>query len=279
MTNEPIVVKEKLEAPVAKVWNALTDKNIMKHWYFEIEEFKPEPGFEFQFTGGEDVKYLHLCKITEVIPLKKLSYTWAYEGQDAETLVSFILDEDGEQTLIQLVHEGVEKLSPYGPDFAKENFIKGWNHIIGTSLKEAVETITISDSIEINAQPETVWNLLVDREKVKQWASAFSEGTTIETNWSIGSEVIWKDGEGNIGAKGIVQLFDPPQKLHVRYYDDVNAKPGSSLGEYSETYNLKGNDGQTHLIIQSGPVMKKYGIMQQPMWKDALQKIKALAEN
>jgi hypothetical protein len=50
---------------------------------------------------------------------------------------------------------------------------------------------------------------LVDREKVKQWASAFSEGTTIETNWSIGSEVIWKDGEGNIGAKGIVQLFDP----------------------------------------------------------------------
>jgi hypothetical protein len=28
---------------------------------------------------------------------------------------------------------------PANPDFAKENFSKGWNQIIGTSLKEFLE--------------------------------------------------------------------------------------------------------------------------------------------
>jgi uncharacterized protein YndB with AHSA1/START domain len=139
MTSKPIVVSERLNAPAATVWEAITDKNIMKHWYFDIKEFKAEPGFKFQFTGGDEIKYLHLCQIIEAIPNKKLSYTWTYEGQDAETLVTFNLEEDGNQTLINLVHEGVERLSPYGADFAKENFVKGWNHIIGTSLKEALE--------------------------------------------------------------------------------------------------------------------------------------------
>jgi uncharacterized protein YndB with AHSA1/START domain len=278
MNSEPIVVTEKLKATVAKVWNAITDKNMMKHWYFDIEEFKPEPGFEFHFTGGEEVKYLHLCQITEVIPQKKLSYTWSYDGQDAETLVTFNLKEDGKHTLIELVHEGVEKLSPYGADFARENFIKGWNYIIGTSLKEVVETITINDSIEINAQPETVWNLLTDQEKVKQWAAAFSEGTTVETSWEIGSEVIWRDGDGNIGAKGIVKVFEPHKKLHVRYYDDASAEQGAPLGDYSEVFIIHGNNSNSHLNIEAGPVMKKYGLIQQPMWKDALESIKALAE-
>jgi uncharacterized protein YndB with AHSA1/START domain len=138
MNNEPIVVTEKLDAPAAKVWDAITDNNSMMQWYFDIKDFKAEPGFQFQFLGGEEIKYLHLCKIKDVIPHKKLSYTWAYEGQDEETLVTFYLEEEGGQTIIKLEHEGVEKLSPYGADFAKENFVNGWNHIIGTSLKEFV---------------------------------------------------------------------------------------------------------------------------------------------
>lgn len=279
MNSEPIIVKEKLEAPVTKVWKALTDKQLMKQWYFDIADFKTEPGFKFQFTAGEEeVKYLHLCKITEVIPFKKLAYTWAYEGQNAETLVIFNLEEDGEHTWVKLVHEGVDKLSSYGADFAKENFVKGWNQIIGTSLKEFVETITIHSSININSIPEIVWDILVDHEKVKQWAAAFSEGTTIETNWNIEYEVIWKDGDGNIGAKGTVHAFEPNKKLHLRYYDDVDAEPGTSLGDYSEIFLLNSNDGGTTLNIEAGPVIKKYGLMQQPMWEDALKRIKTIAE-
>ena len=72
--NNPIVIKETFNAPIEKVWEAITDKNEMKKWYFDLAEFEPEVGFEFEFTAGEDVKqYLHLCKVTEAVTSHKLT--------------------------------------------------------------------------------------------------------------------------------------------------------------------------------------------------------------
>ena len=72
MNNEVIIVEQSFDVPSNQVWKALTDNGEMKKWYFDIDSFKPEVGFEFHFTAGDDKnKYLHLCKITEVIPGKK----------------------------------------------------------------------------------------------------------------------------------------------------------------------------------------------------------------
>jgi len=59
-----IIVREIINAPSAKVWKAITDKNEMTSWYFDLEEFKPEVGFKFSFTGGPSPKniYVHLVK-------------------------------------------------------------------------------------------------------------------------------------------------------------------------------------------------------------------------
>jgi hypothetical protein len=47
----------------------------MKQWYFDIKTFKPEVGFDCGFyEGTEEKQWLHLCKIVEVIPQRKLSY-------------------------------------------------------------------------------------------------------------------------------------------------------------------------------------------------------------
>ncbi len=81
MKRDPIVIEPTLNASIEKVWKAITDKNQMKKWYFDLSDFNPEPGFEFQFVGGKDDKsYLHLCKITELVPGKKMQYSWRYEG-------------------------------------------------------------------------------------------------------------------------------------------------------------------------------------------------------
>jgi uncharacterized protein YndB with AHSA1/START domain len=69
MDAQPFVIERTYKASPERVWRAITDKNQMKEWYFDLKEFKPEVGFEFQFEGGTDDKiYIHLCKITEVIP-------------------------------------------------------------------------------------------------------------------------------------------------------------------------------------------------------------------
>jgi uncharacterized protein YndB with AHSA1/START domain len=140
--NTPFVIERTLKAPISKVWKAITNKDEMKHWYFDIAEFKPEVGFEFRFSGGDEHKqYLHVCRITEVIPGKKIAYTWKYPEYEGNSKVTFELFEEGKnQTRIRLTHEGLETFPKNNTDFAKESFAEGWTHIIGKSLKEHVES-------------------------------------------------------------------------------------------------------------------------------------------
>lgn len=140
MNAQPIIIETTLHAPVEKIWQALTVNEQMKQWYFQLEEFKPEVGFTFQFEGGDDKQtFLHLCRVTEVAPNKKLSHTWQYQGQPEATLVTWELFDEGENTRVKLTHEGLEKIAHHGPAFAQNNFAEGWNAIIGTSLKNHVE--------------------------------------------------------------------------------------------------------------------------------------------
>ena len=125
------------------MWQAITGKDQMKQWYFDPADFKPEPGFEFQFVGGKDDKsYLHLCKITKVVPGKKLQYSWGYKGYEGISFVTFELFSEGNKTRLVLTHDGLETFPATNEDFAKENFVEGWNTIIGTLLPKFVESST-----------------------------------------------------------------------------------------------------------------------------------------
>ena len=139
VSTEAVVIERTYNASVARVWRALTDANQMREWYFDLKEFKPEPGFEFQFAvEHEGNTYDHRCRITEVIPEKKLVYTWRYEGHEGNSLVTFELFPEGDKTRLKLTHEGLDTF-PRTPAFARENFVKGWTEIIGSSLKEFLE--------------------------------------------------------------------------------------------------------------------------------------------
>jgi uncharacterized protein YndB with AHSA1/START domain len=136
---EAVVIERTFNAAVARVWEALTDADEMRVWYFDLKEFKPEVGFEFEFTvEHEGTRYHHLCKITEVIPQKKIAYTWRYAGEEGDSLVTFELFADGDKTRLKLTHEGLETF-PKLPTYARTNFEKGWTEIIGSSLKQYVE--------------------------------------------------------------------------------------------------------------------------------------------
>ena len=139
MNNEPLIIERIYNATVEKIWNAITNNEQMKQWYFKIADFKPEVGFEFSFLEGNEVKYLHVCKVTEVIPNEKLAYTWRFEGYPGDSLLTFELFPEGGQTRLKLTHAGLETFSSIGPDFAVSSFKEGWTHILGKSLKEFVE--------------------------------------------------------------------------------------------------------------------------------------------
>jgi uncharacterized protein YndB with AHSA1/START domain len=143
MKTDPLVIERTYNAPIDKVWSALTNNDELKNWYFKLEEFKPEIGFKFDFLGGpeEGPQYLHLCEITELVEGKKIAYTWRYDNYPGNSTVRWELFDKGNQTLLRLTHEDVHTLAENGKDFAKESFHGGWTYFVHTALKNYLEPI------------------------------------------------------------------------------------------------------------------------------------------
>jgi uncharacterized protein YndB with AHSA1/START domain len=138
--NTPFVIERVYNASAEQVWRAITEKDLMKRWYFDLDRFKPEVGFEFHFEGGapDGERYLHNCKVMEAIPNKKLKYSWSYEGYEGISYVTFEILPEGNKAKLRLTHEGLETF-PKIEAFARHNFEMGWTELIGTSLKKFLE--------------------------------------------------------------------------------------------------------------------------------------------
>jgi uncharacterized protein YndB with AHSA1/START domain len=131
----PFVIERVLDAPIERVWHALTNKDEIKHWSFEIPEFEPEEGFEFTFYGEhEGTRFVHYCRITEVVDERKLAYSWRYENVRGVSHVTWELFPEGGKTRLRLTHEGLENFAHAGAHYLRSNFVAGWTDIIGRSL-------------------------------------------------------------------------------------------------------------------------------------------------
>ncbi|MEO6520221.1 MAG: SRPBCC domain-containing protein [Mucilaginibacter sp.] len=137
---QPFVIERTYNTPIAKVWSAITDNEKMKQWYFQLDEFKPEVGFEFSFEGGTPEKtYLHLCKVTRVTPGKLIAYTWRYDGLPGNSEVTWELFDEGDKTRLKLTHTGLHTFTANDPNFARESFSKGWTHITSVGLQNYLD--------------------------------------------------------------------------------------------------------------------------------------------
>ncbi len=139
--HETIVMIEKLDAPLEKVWSALTEARELKQWYFDIPDFSLDLNHVFNFyePGGEN-KFHHQGEILEVIPREKLKYSWGYpEFTKDHTIVCWELKARGEHTLLTFTHKGLENFKHLGEGFSLSSFQGGWKAIIEDSLKTYLE--------------------------------------------------------------------------------------------------------------------------------------------
>jgi len=168
---EAIIIERTFDAPVSRVWQALTNVDEMRSWYFDLKEFKPEIGFEFEFVvEHEGNTYHHLCKVTEAIPQKRIAYTWRYKDELGDSLVTFELFADGKKTRLKLTHEGLETF-PETAAFARKNFEAGWT-AISVELQQFVEsdgTPEFVTSRTFDAPRDRVWKAWTERERLMQW--------------------------------------------------------------------------------------------------------------
>lgn len=143
MSGKNVVVERVFAADSHLVWRVLTEKDLMKQWYFDLAEFRPEVGFKFEFLAGDlnGKQWNHLCEITEVVSEVKLVHTWTYEGYSGVSYVTWELFAEDENTRLKLTHSGIETFPADVPELAIHNFEMGWDDIINNSLSKFLEKI------------------------------------------------------------------------------------------------------------------------------------------
>ena len=133
-------IEKNYTAPIDLVWQAITDRAMMKEWYFDfVEDFKLEPGAVFEWKAGdtENNQWQHRGKMLEIITNQKLVHTWEYPGYSGTSTVSWnFLKIDDSTTNVTLIHEFSIPFDSAVAALKKENFEMGWKHIINISLQD-----------------------------------------------------------------------------------------------------------------------------------------------
>jgi uncharacterized protein YndB with AHSA1/START domain len=125
-----------ISAPATTVWEYLTSSVKIAGWFLP-NDFEPKVGKRFTLNC-EDHHESVVCEVKEVLPPKKLAYTFRTAAMQFETLVTFTLQELGQRTKLTLVHSGWDRLKPEDANLLEETE-QGWGSRFLLNLKAALE--------------------------------------------------------------------------------------------------------------------------------------------
>ncbi len=112
---QDIVVDEVFPHAPETIWRALTTGALVSRWLMAPTGFEAVVGnrFTYQTTRGGAWDGVIHCEVLEIIPNKRLSYSWkgGHEsnvgyGSRLDTVVTFTLSRVAEGTRVRLVHMG-----------------------------------------------------------------------------------------------------------------------------------------------------------------------------
>lgn len=123
-------LEQKLKAPVARVWAALTEARHIPRWYGPSDEFEIEVlewdcriggRYRVAMHHAEDRTYTCFGAFKEIQPDRRIAYTWSWEDQPPmDSLVTFELAADGEGTRLVFTHVG------FPTEEARDQHRMGW---------------------------------------------------------------------------------------------------------------------------------------------------------
>jgi uncharacterized protein YndB with AHSA1/START domain len=119
---------------------------------------------------------------------------------------------------------------------------------IKTRLEEGAHTMSTPTHIYrayINAPARTVWRAITDGDQTVQ----YFYGTRVESDWEVGSTIVYSYPDGSVAADGEILAVDPPHRLemtfHARWDPDLVAE-----GPVREVWALSETNGMTELTVE-----------------------------
>lgn len=138
---------------------------------------------------------------------------------------------------------------------------------------------------QINAPRERVWETLWGEQSYKEWTSAFTEGSKVETNWEEGGKILFLNAE-NEGMIARIEEKKPPDKMAFKHLgmvdkhgnEDLESEKVKAWSGAEEIYILKENGEKTELIVKMDLDEGHEDYFDQ-VWPKAFEKLKNLAES
>jgi uncharacterized protein YndB with AHSA1/START domain len=125
-----------------KVWQALTDKDAMAEWLMIASDFEPIVGHKFSFRAKPQPGWdgTVACEITEIVPLKRIAYTWKSGGNSIlTTLVTWTLEPEAGGTRLRLEHTGFHGMHGWVASFILQS---GWRHMLKKKIPFVLARVT-----------------------------------------------------------------------------------------------------------------------------------------
>jgi len=276
------VYKNSLE----EVWRALSDEQAVQKWFFPVRNYQFEVGSAFTFHESEDSqKFLHKCRFTEIVPMKRIAYSWEYpEYSKGSSAVTWELEPLGASTKVTLTHSGLETFADAGDEFKPENFQFGWDHFVHDVLRlylNGIEKLVFK--IIIREGAKKVWKVLWDKEQYKMWTKPFTAGSYYSGEIAQGNRIhfLTPEGHGMYSDVAYVKENEQVVFLHIGEMKDFKELPVDEQTEKwtrsSESYQLMpANEGVLLRVeVDCDP---QYLNAMREMFPKALQKIKEICE-
>ena len=129
---ERLVVRRSFKAPVERVYAAWTDAEQMKRWFapgsmtVPMAEADVRVGGRYRVQmseGGDDCEFHTTGGVyREIIPNRRLVFTWQWEGSDLETVVTLEFKPlSATETELTLIHEGFDS------EDTRDKHAQGWD--------------------------------------------------------------------------------------------------------------------------------------------------------
>jgi uncharacterized protein YndB with AHSA1/START domain len=119
-----LTVNRTLAAPADRVWRALTDPAALAAWFWP-QRFAPTADVDLRVGGryridGPAVGMAVSGEYVTVEPPHKLVFTWIWDGEPGETLVTIELTPSDTGTELTVRHER------FADDANRDNHAQGW---------------------------------------------------------------------------------------------------------------------------------------------------------
>jgi uncharacterized protein YndB with AHSA1/START domain len=283
-----IAIEATINASAEQVWDLLTKPEHIVRWNNASDDWYTPRAENDLRTGGRFLSRMEARDgssgfdfsgvYTEVKPPEKIGYTL-----DDGRRVQILLVSMANGTLVKETFEA-EQIYPVD---VQQN---GWQSILN-NFKKYVEASgklkPMHFAIEINANVEKVFKLMLDNKSYSEWTSVFNPSSHYKGSWEKGSKIMFlgTDHDGSSGGmssrikENIRNRFLSIEHLGI-IQNGKEIFSGPKVEEWEgalENYTFINNNGSTLLMIDLD-VAPAYQTYFEEMWPKALLMLKSICE-